>query len=114
MKAMEAITRANALRPNVIPESQMAGWLAELDGKLAELLRVEPKESPYPEDWELLMPFPVDNIYELYLCARIDNAQQETEDYENDMVIFNAALDEAKAWWIRHNPPRRTRGWITI
>ncbi len=108
MNAKKAIARADNLRMNVIDDEQKYAWLYELDGELAETLGVDVPENPFPEDGELLMPAPYDNIYELYLVAMIDYYNNESEMYMNDKEIFNAAFDEAKAWWRRqHKPPSR-------
>jgi hypothetical protein len=115
MKVRAAITRANALRPNTLSEEQKYAWLYELDGKLSEDMELEEvPENPFPADAELLMPYPCDNIYELYLVAMIDFYNQESALYQNDMGMFNAALSEAKAWWIRHNRPTLNHHWRTI
>lgn len=111
MNARKAITRADNLRMNALGEEQKYAWLYELDGKLAETLGVDIPENPFPDDGELLMPAPCDNIYELYLVAMIDYFNQETTLYANDMIIFNNALDEAKAWWIRNHRPTENRQW---
>lgn len=111
MKIKTAISRADTLRPNTLDEEQKYAWLIELDGKLSESMGVDIPENPFPEDGDLLMPAPCDNIYELYLVAMIDYYNQETGLYANDMEMFNAALNEAKAWWIRHNRPEYAGNW---
>lgn len=111
MRLKEAIKRADALRPNEIPEEQKVSWLYELEGKLAEMRGASPPARTWPADTVLLMPPPCDNVYELYLCVMICQANQETEQYANDMVVFNAAVDEARAWWRRNNRPRPSRNW---
>lgn len=108
MTISEAIKRADTLRPNVLPEEQKAAWIYELEGKLAELFEARVPTNQWPEDAELSMPPPCDNVYELYLCAMICFASQETAQYANDMAVFNAAMSEARAWWRRHNRPRHT------
>ena len=82
-----------------------------LDGKLAETLGVDAPAPSWPEDAVLLVPPPCDNVYELYLCAMIDFADQETGLYANDMAVFNAAVREARAWWRRHDCPRQSGNW---
>jgi len=111
VKLKEAIKRADALRPNVIPEEQKAAWIYELEGKLAEMRGQKPPAKTWPDDCDLAMPHPCDNVYELYLCAMICFANQETAQYANDMVVFNAAMSEARAWWRRNNLPRQTGNW---
>jgi len=101
MKVKEAIKKADFLRPNAINEETKAEWVVKFDGEIAELMSVPVPELHWPEDQELLMPFPKDEIYPLYLMARIDLANEETALYQNDMIVANQAITEAKAWWYR-------------
>ena len=105
MKLLDAIAMADKLRPNALENDIKARWLYELEGEIAELMDVEISPNPYPKDSEeeLLMPYPKDNIYSLYLCAMIDNALEDTQLYMNDMIVANNAIAEAKAWWRRHH-----------
>lgn len=105
MTAKKAITMADGLRMNAISEEQKYSWLYELEGQVAEVLETEIPENPFPEDAELLMPAPYENIYVYYLCAMIDYFQQELNLYANDMTMFNSLFAEAGAWWRRNNRP---------
>lgn len=102
MKVKEAIKKADFLRPNAIDEELKAEWLVKFDGEMAEMMAVDVPELNWPEDQELLMPYPKDDIYPLYLMARIDLANEETALYQNDMIVANQAISEAKAWWYRN------------
>lgn len=108
-----AIARANELRPNIISEKQKVAWVWELEGKLAEMLGTPPPDPDkmLTADASLAMPHPCDNVYELYLCAMIDFANQETALYANDMAVFNAAMNEARAWWRRNHCPAPSGNW---
>lgn len=111
MRIKEAITRADALRPNTLDEAQKAAWIYELEGRLAEVRRTPQPARTWPRDAALSMPPPYDNVYTLYLCAMIDLANQETALYADDMTVFNAAYGEAIAWWRRKHRPRPGRNW---
>ena len=102
MTVKESIKRADALRPNAIDEEMKAEWLVRFDGEIAELMGIDAPKLQWPEDQELLMPYPKDEIYPLYLMARIDLANEETALYQNDMIVANQAITEAKAWWYRN------------
>ena len=107
MKLKQAIAQADSLRPNLIPDETKAAWVYGLEGEIAEMMRVEPPENVWPVSDDaapLLMPYPHDGIYTLYLCAMIDNANEESALYANDMTVANAAITQAKAWWWRQNP----------
>lgn len=107
MKISGAIERADELRPNAVADHLKAEWLFALDGELAELFGLDeaPDAVNYPEaDAELLMPYPKDNIYPLYLMAMIDNANEETALYANDMTVAMDAIQDAKRWVMRTLP----------
>ena len=113
MTYSEAITRADRLRPNAIEEEDKVAWLVTLEGDVAEQMGVAWSAPECPNDEELLMAAPYDNIYELFVAAMIDNQHEEVDLYQNDMAIFNAARDRAFAAWRRghrhiYNPDWRT------
>ena len=99
MKLYEAIARADILRPNAIPEDIKASWVYELESEFAEMMKTEIDTDT---EAELLMPSPKDNVYYLYLCAMIDIANEETNLYQNDMLVANSAIGEARKWWWRN------------
>lgn len=110
MKLKEAIRKADALRPNTIEDEQKVKWIVELEGEIAEIQRVEQEWDGWAEnDPELLMPYPKDEIYVLYLMAKIDFANEEMELYADDSVLANERITEAKAWWVRNNEPRKPK-----
>lgn len=111
MNLKEAMTRADQLRPNALPDAQKAAWIYELDGKIARMMEKEPPENSFPADAQLLMPAPYDNLYELYLTAMIDYYHEESALYANDMEMFNTAFAEAKAWWRREHRPEPDGSW---
>jgi len=112
MTVREAIAAADLLRPNTLTDELKARFVYELDCDIAELQDVEQPSFVWPEeDAELLMPTPHDNIYPLYLAAKIDYYNQESALYANDMAIYNSAYEEARRWWRRHNIPAYTGNW---
>lgn len=111
MTVKEAVKRADALRMNTVSEEQKAAWVHDLDGQLAEMFGVVPPANNWPEDRELLMPSPHEEIYQLYLICKIDYYNQEMKLYANDLAIYNAALAEAQAWYRRNHRPRCDGNW---
>lgn len=105
------IVQANSLRPNTIPEEEKAKLLYELDNSLVEMMEIKEYENRWPEDQELLMPNPYDNIYRLYLISMIDFYMQDLNLYANDKELFNQAMKEAKAWWRRNHRPKKSPYW---
>lgn len=107
MTTEKAIELADELRPNSISKKQKYDWMYELDGKLAKFMGKELPTNPFPNEGTLLMEYPYDNIYSLYLIAQYDLYNQDADLYQVDSVLFNNALDEAKSGWIReHNPSK--------
>ena len=109
-----AIKWADEIRPNAISDELKAAWIFEVESQIAEMMGIPCPKNTFPSDTELLMPDPHDNIYYLYAAAMIDFAQQDSETYYNDMVMFNAALDAAKGWYIRQNTPANAGDWRTM
>ena len=112
MKIKDALRAADDIRPNpYLPATKLA-WLAELDGKVAlDVMLTDISEAQhfnYTErdmDTELLVQFPHDRMYVLYLAAMMDYAADEMKKYENDMKLFNAAWGEFVRWFARTYEP---------
>ena len=104
MKYSEAMAQADILRSNTCDDKQKALWIYELDCDIANIHGVDKPEFVWPDiDAELIEESPHDNIYPLYLAAKIDYYNQETSLYSNDMAIFNAAYNDARAEWRRNH-----------
>lgn len=112
MTVKEAIERADSLRLNSISDEQKAAWIIALDGQVAEMFHTEPPANNWPtEDRELLIPFPYDEVYQLYLICKIDYYNQDMKLYANDMEMYTAALAEAQAWYRRTHRQCGHRNW---
>lgn len=111
MRVKDAIKRADELRPNTISEERKADWVYELEGRLAQVRRAPQPARVWPSDAALAMPPPYDLVYERYLCAMIDLANQETDLYANDQALFESTYKDAIAWWNRTHRPRRYKNW---
>lgn len=117
MRTQQAIARANEMRPNDVNDERKAEWLFALEGEVADLMRLPPPRNTWPEDAELLMPYPYDDFYPLWIAAMIDNEQQDAALYANDMQMANSAYKRARAWWRRghradpENNDRRGSTW---
>lgn len=104
----EVLAQTRAVRPDLYTDEQMTGWLSEVDGQLrAELLGEEPEPYEFPADAnrELLVPFPYDRLYHLYLIAMTDLYNRDTDLYANDMSAYNAAMQEYRSYYRRTNRP---------
>lgn len=114
MNLKKVMTIADELRPNAISDEIKAGWLFAFDGDIAEMMKVDPQPNTWPEDTELLMPYPHDDIYQYYLMAMIDYANQEMTLYEIDYVMANAKLEDAKKHYARNNYTPSNKNWSVM
>lgn len=106
MNLREAMAAADGLRPNTVDDALKAAWLFTLECELAETMQVEEPAWKWPEDQELLMPAPGDQVYVFWLCAMTDWAQLDTQLYQIDRAMYEESRASALAWWRRHNRPR--------
>lgn len=111
MRLKEAIKRCDQMRPNTVSEETKAGWLYELEGRIAQVRHTPQPARTWPVDCALSMPPPYDYVYERYLCAMIDLANQETDLYQNDAAFFEQTWAEATAWLNRTHRPMPSGNW---
>ena len=107
MTANKVIERADKTKPNAYDEELKLGWISELDGMVKRLVFQEGEAKPYrfPEDMntELLIPFPYDNLYELYVGSKIDFYNREYDHYNNSAMVFEDRFKEYKKAYIREH-----------
>ena len=82
MTILEAITRADLIRPNELDPAVKLRWLSTLDGQIHAELLASHAGAPEPfrgydgetelQTTELLVPYPYDELYLRYLLMRID------------------------------------------
>lgn len=107
MTPNKAIETIDKLRPNAYDEEIKLGWLNELDGKVKKLVKEEENPTPYnyPADLntELVIPYPFDDVYVLYLESMIDYYNREYANYNNSAMMFENRFTEYKKAYIREN-----------
>lgn len=103
-KAIEIVDR---LKPNSYSEEDKLRWINELDTMVQRLvIQADKIESySYPEDMdkELLIPAPFDDLYTLFLEAKIDYYNREYGNYNNSAMMFEAQYNEYKKAYIREH-----------
>lgn len=114
MKINQAIADADVIRPNFMDHEKKYKIIHELDCRVAEMMGKQLPEYKFPENVDLLMKDPFDNIYPRYLCALVDLYNNDVQTYANDMELFNTLMANAETWWIKHNRPQGGKGWVTI
>lgn len=98
--------------PHARPNAELCRWLSELDGKIAsEIMMMSPEDcslfqyKPSNRTTELLVKFPYDDIYRLFVIAMIEQANTEWNKYSNSVTSFNNRLQEFEFWFCRQYEP---------
>lgn len=105
--------RVNQIKPN---SYDVARWIGELDARIAldvmlmdisecEQFAYHRKPRAEQETIEPLLKFPHDECYDLWLFAKIDSSDGETELYQNDMNMFNAMFGAYEEWFVSTYDP---------
>ena len=113
MKVKDAIAVVDAVNPNAFSEETKFQWLRRLEGRLqAEVFLMAPAQIreldlQYPADMdrELLVDPPYDDLYPLYLEARIDAENGEYNKYADSMTIYNSAYTAFVCWFCQLYDP---------
>lgn len=122
MKLSEVLAKAKLFKPNQYDDSVLTAWVSELDGQLHATLFATRQNAPVlsapynhivDPDVILLVPFPHDNLYVLWIMAMVDYFNQEYDLYSNDMAIYNKAYDAFTASYAQGHPQVST-GEITV
>lgn len=114
MTPRKAIQQADEAKPNAFPEEEKFEWLRALEGRIAaDVLLATPEELTkvmaiiYPDgmDEELLVKAPHDELYALYLKARIDAENGEYRRYADSSQLYNEAYGNFVRYWSRTYEP---------
>lgn len=107
MTPNKAIEIVDSLRPNPYSEEDKLRWINELDGMVQRLViqSDDIKQYSYPEDMdtELLIQAPFENVYTLFLEAKIDYHNREYGNYNNSAMMFETQFSEYKKAYIREH-----------
>lgn len=103
----EIIERVDENKPNAFSEKQKTRWIAMLDGKIAmsvfmlDIAEVKRLAYSHPDDLETetLVSFPHDDVYDLWLEAKIDFENGEYNKYQNTMEMFNTHYGAFVRWF---------------
>lgn len=102
----EVIDLVDGIKPNAFDDAVKVAWLASLDQKIAVNVMLLSREdagqirySTGNMDAQLLVGAPYEDIYEAWLCAKIDFANGEAEKYQNSITMYNAIYDEFVVWY---------------
>lgn len=112
-KIRDIIQLVDEMKPNAFTEQVKLAWIAELDGKvganvmLMSIGDLRQMDYGYPAalDYETLVEFPHDSMYQHWLEAKIDYANGEYNKYQNSMEQFNAHYGDYVRWFARNYEP---------
>ena len=116
MRLGELIETVIRTRGRQYSEDIMTGWLNEIEGQVidevinkAEGYDLEFKPMTYDLDAEreLSVPDRFQDVYINYMLSKIDFHNQETERYNNDVVMYNSAYDAFASWFKTNHMPKR-------
>ena len=123
----KVIERVDAVKPNAFDSETKVEWLNALEGRIAADVFLMAAEEivqlhyswPADQDTELLVASPHDDIYGLWLQAKIDEANGEYNKYQNTMQIYNEHFGDFVRWFASTYEPaqgyeRRYRPYGTI
>ena len=106
MTIRDAIELADEMKPNAFSNKVKLFWINALEGRVAaDVFLMAPAEIAalhYTEEdmeTELLVLPPHDDIYPLWLQARIDEANGEYNKYANSMQIYNEHYGNFVRWF---------------
>jgi hypothetical protein len=106
----KVIEHVDKVKINAYDPEDKFHWLSELDGMIRCVVMQEEGAFAYsyPDDGDrdLLVPYPFDNIYPLYLIAMISLHNREYNNYNNEIQVFNTRFEEYKKAYIRENIPK--------
>ena len=110
MTPNKVIEKVDRRKPNSYSEEDKLDWINELDGMVQRLViqtdEVEQYSYPTDLDRELLIPAPYDDVYGLFLEAKIDFYNREYSNYNNSAMMFESQFSEYKKDYIRKHPAR--------
>lgn len=116
MTIIEAINRADSVKPNAYSQQEKVRWLSTLDGTVkneiidthegAEEIIFSGYNDETPLNTELLIPAPYDDVYIRYLEMQIDYANGEYGKYNNSAAAYNTAFSAFEKYYNREHMPR--------
>jgi hypothetical protein len=110
MTPNKAIEIVDKLKLNSYSEEDKLRWINELEGMAQRLVFQEDEimQYAYPDDMdkELLITAPYDDVYTLFLEAKIDYYNREYGNYNNSAMMFEAQYNEFKKDYIRKHQAR--------
>ena len=110
MTPNKCIEQVDSVKPNAYGEEDKFRWINDLEGMVQRLVwqagAAAPLQYPDDGDTELLIPYPFEDAYILFMEAMIDYHNREWDNYNNSVSMFYTRFDEYKKAYIRENLPK--------
>lgn len=115
MTIQDAIDRTDALKYNTYTNEEKIAWLSKLDAMVKQNI-IDTHEghediafSGYDDsinmETELIVPHPHDEMYILWLQAKIDLSNCEYEKYNASITLFNTEYEAFENYYNRNHMP---------
>lgn len=113
----DILDRCAMARPDAWPEEIKARWIMGINEELyrdvvqrhelhaGESLPELPMEFPADQDMELVAGAPFDDLYDLYVFARVDLANREIDNYNTSATVYAQRADEWRKYYHRTHMP---------
>lgn len=127
MTVSQVLAYVDDVKPNQYDDDIKIKWLSALEGRIFndvinthmrnydELIEDTEEETySYTEfggldSWDmetqLVVPDEYAELYSLYIMAKIDFSNGETDRYQNSSLMFNASYNDFTAWYNRTHKP---------
>ena len=115
MTIIKAINAIDSVKPNNYTQEDKVKWLSTLDGMIkkeiidthegADTVDFKGYDENTPLETELLVIAPYDEIYLLWLEAKIDYANGEYYKYNNSITMYNSAYSAYQRYYNRTHMP---------
>ena len=107
MTFREIISRVDDMIPNAFSSQVKLRWLTQLNGRIGtdvflmgiEEVRALPVSYPEALDSEPIAGYPHDELYDLYLAAKIHYQNGDYEAYQNAMEAYNESYSNFRVWF---------------
>ena len=115
MTIQDAIDRTDSLKYNTYTNDEKIAWLSKLDAMVKQLI-IDTHEggedivfAGYDASTdmgkELIVPEPYDEMYILWLQAKIDLANCEYDKYNASITMFNTEYEAFESYYNRNHMP---------
>ena len=102
----DLLKKVNTEKPNSFSYGYLTDRTNDVEAMVYDFLETAAEDRTYyswpdDKDTELVVQPPYDDVYESYIKAKIDYANEEYESYSNNQVQFNEDMSSWRAYAMR-------------